>query len=1004
MGAVYFSASRQSKKIIIKPFTSYSVKGEIKTINHMFRRILTLLPVLLAISSFNLLAQNQNLSPDQLTQNRQQRRTKNTLTFMLQDASNSLPVSFATAYVTKDTTLNNPIYSLSDVDGNAVMENVPTGQMYLTVELMGYIKVQNRVNIEEGNNDLGVIFMKPDVQRLDESVVTAIGNPIVVKKDTIEYTASSFKTGENDMLEELLKKLPGVEVSEDGTITANGEEITKITIGGKTFFLDDPQLALKNIPARIVEKVKVVEKKSDQAEFTGIDDGESEKVIDLSINPGMMDGWFGSIGGGAGNDITQNDPDTRFEGATMIGHFSDDLQVSILGNANNTNNRGFNDMTSNMMSTMRASIGGRGQGGSTSGNNGITTSWMGGTNIMANLLDDKMELGGNYLYSGSDKDIQSQTSETTFLTENENLYTQTESQELSTTQGHRASLELDYKLSDKTSILFRPDFNYGIGKYSDQSTYSTDKTFNDGSSAESLNDGMSKSDGESNTLSTAGTILFRQKLGDTPGRTISLYSRYSFSQSNLDAYNYSLTNENNEGESRSSIIDQNYLLDQQDYSVNSRLTYTEPLGNNYFLEASYRFSWRENNSVKNTYNLNSLTGEYDILDALYSTNYSNTFMNHDMRINAIKQEEKYTIQIGASAQPATTISTQRVDKVDSTTEYTVWNFAPSARIDFNFSDNSFLRLRYNGRTNQPSITQLQPVPDNTNPLYIQLGNPNLLPEFRHDLFAMHSYTNKETFFSVYSRLGASYVKDPIVNARWYDDTGVQSTAPVNANGDSYNTYAYVTLNTPIAKSKFSISSSTSSSISSSLNYTGIGNEDNLEDIFSSLELERTTNLNVSENLKFTYRNNLVEASIAGIVRYQNSYYSFDSNQLTSTWTNTARASVILSLPFGLEFKTNADYNFYVGYEDGFGDRQIIWNAELTQLLFKKKASLSLKVYDILDQANSVYRVNGDNFTRDVITNSLGRYFTLSFIYRFGEQKQAPQKSRYGGGGYHLRRG
>ena len=318
----------------------------------------------------------------------------------LVDSKTSEPVSFATVSLTVKGEDTPAKYVLSDSEGKAELLKVRHNTYILRAELMGYKTHTQEVKVEK-SVDLGEVKMEEDVEVLDAARVTDVGNPIIIRKDTIEYTASSFKTSDSDMLEELLKKLPGVEVEADGSITANGETISKITIDGKTFFLDDPQLASKNIPAKLIERVKVVEKKSDQAIFTGIDDGEHETVIDLTMKPGMMQGWFGNIMGGGGHDVPgagSDMNDWRYQGAAMVGRFTDKSQISIILNGNNTNNRGFNDMAGSMMQGMRGGGGGMGRGmGGWGRGNGITTSWMGGLNGAFTLLDDKMDLAGNYL-------------------------------------------------------------------------------------------------------------------------------------------------------------------------------------------------------------------------------------------------------------------------------------------------------------------------------------------------------------------------------------------------------------------------------------------------------------------------------------------------------------------------------------------------------------------------------------------------------------------------------
>ena len=455
----------------------------------------------------------------------------------LVDEKTSEPVSFATASLTVKGETTTAKYVLTNNEGAAEITKVKKGTYKFKAELMGYTTYEKEIVVEK-NIDLGTIKMAEDVKVLDAASVSAVGNPIIVKKDTIEYTASSFKTSDNDMLEQLLKKLPGVEVGSDGSITANGETIKKITIDGKTFFLDDPQLASKNIPAKLVEKVKVVEKKSDQAKFTGIDDGEEETIIDLSLRQGMMQGWFGNTMAGGGADIPgagSDMTDPRFQTAAMVGRFTDKSQISVIMNANNTNNRGFNDMAGSMMQGMRGGGGGMGRGmGGWGGGNGITTSWMGGLNGAFTLFDDRMELGSNYLYNGSIRDVLEESSKITYLENGTRLINDEQGINTTRTQGHRFGMRLEHEFSDNTSIIFEPQVNFGAGsfnQYSDFQTY-TEK----GEMRDSTNRGYNSNLGDNNNWSASGFLVFRHRLGK-PGRTISANVRFSFSDNELLGFN-----------------------------------------------------------------------------------------------------------------------------------------------------------------------------------------------------------------------------------------------------------------------------------------------------------------------------------------------------------------------------------------------------------------------------------------------------------------------------------
>ncbi|MGN0188392.1 MAG: TonB-dependent receptor domain-containing protein, partial [Candidatus Cryptobacteroides sp.] len=707
---------------------------------------------------------------------------QSTIRLTLQDSKSGEPIGFATVSLTPENSTKAYKYVLTTSEGKAEFTEVKKGTFRLKAEQMGYKPYETTVKNEGKSIDLGVLKMEEDVEVLDAAKVSAVGNPIVVKKDTIEYNASSFKVTDNDMLENLLKKLPGVEVASDGSITANGETITKITIDGKTFFLDDPQLASKNIPAKIVEKVKVVEKKSDQAIFTGIDDGEEETIIDLSLRPGMMKGWFGNVSAGGGHDIQQTweEGDWRYQGAAMIGRFTDKSQLSIILNGNNTNNRGFNDMAGSMMQSMRGGGGmGRGSGG-WGQNSGITTSWMGGVNGAFTLLDGNMDLGGNYLYSGSNKSLLEKSDKTTYLDGGDMLlygkggpanYGKSDGYGYSNTltQGHRFGIKLEHKFSDNTSIIFEPQVNFGYGNYNEYSDFVTKKYRSAQNDTIMNNDGFNSTLGYNSNWTTSGRFLLRQRLGK-PGRTLSLNVQYSFSGNKLrDALNQSLTRNydqdgnimtDSEGNAVTDLVNQRINSISNSQSVDARLSYTEPLGHDFYLEATYRYAWARSHSDKDAFDSGDVdafsAGSHpynpvgEVLNQTYSSEITNISQRHNGGVNIQYQKGKLRVQIGASIQPTTThnktVTTHIVD-----TTYTVWNWAPQAMFSYEFTDNSELRFFYRGRSAQPSTSQLMPVPDNSDPLNVSFGNPYLKPYFSHDLRGHFGYTNKQTFFSIRGR-------------------------------------------------------------------------------------------------------------------------------------------------------------------------------------------------------------------------------------------------------------
>ena len=945
----------------------------------------------------------------------------------LVDKSTGEPVGFATVSMTLKGAKEPLKYLMSSETGEVDFEGIVRGTYILKAELMGYKIYEREVTVDRLIN-LGQVQMEPDVQVLEAASVSAVGNPIIVKKDTIEYSATSFKTSDNDMLEELLKKLPGVEVGTDGSITANGETISKVMIDGKEFFLDDPQLATKNIPAKIIEKVRVVEKKSDQAEFTGIDDGEEETVLDLSVKPGMMDGWFGNVMAGGGHDVPESgypdgsalDEGWRYQAAAMVGRFTKNSQISIILNGNNTNNRGFNDLSSNMMQTMRGARGmGRGMGGW--GRNGITTSWMAGANGAFTLLDGDMDLNGNYMYGGSQRYVEEQSSRTTYMDDGSLLIYDNNGYNLSNSDGHRFGVRLEHKFSENTSILFEPQFDFGTGSYTEYSDFITLGEYD--SVRDTTNRGFNENTGTNRNWTARGFLLFRQRLGK-PGRTVSVMMDYRFSDNDLWGFNQSLTRTFDEDLYSDDIVNQRFDQNSRSASLTGRVVYTEPLGHDFYMEANYSYSWNRSTSYKNTYNSGgSLSDLVDMegghmtydptgetYDGTYSNNILNRYVNQSAGINFMYQKEKLRAQLGASLRPTDTHNETNGEAYDSK----VLNWSPQAMLRYDINDNTNVRLFYFGYSSQPSTTQLMPVPDNSDPLNISLGNPYLLPYFNHNIRGMFGYTDKETFMSIHGRFGGSVVQNPIVNAQWYNAGGAQFSIPVNGPL-SGSVDGRLMINSPFGRnSKFSIFSMSYVRYNEASSYIGKSSfdmdspennyyddetaefdYDRFHNDFSVRKDEmfsenRTQSVNFTQRLRLTFRNNLVEVNLGGRTRYSKSWYTISEYNQKATWNNQIDASMNWTIPGGISIVTDCDYNWYRGYTTPQED-EFVLNAEISKLLFKDKFTLALKAYDILEQSKNLSVTDESNYHLETRNNTLGRYIVLSLTYRFGN---------FGGAGGH----
>ena len=925
------------------------------------------------------------------------------ITATLIDKSNGDPVGYATVSITRKGATKPLKYTLSSAEGEVKIDGVKAGTYTFKAELLGYETYSRDITVP-ANVKLGEIAMLVDRQQLEAASVSAVGNPIVIKKDTIEYNATSFKTTDNDVLEDLLKKLPGVEIGDDGSITVNGESIKKITIEGKTFFLDDPELASKNIPAKMVNKLKVIRKKSEQAEFTGIDDGEEENVIDLSVKPGMMKGMFGNVMLGGGHDVPSTDVqgDWRYQGAAFLGKFTDKTQISFLANGNNTNNRGFNDLSGSMMGNMRGGGGGmgRGMGRGGRGGNGITTSWMGGANAAWDLLGDQMDLGANYLYNHTNNFVTEDSYKETYLTEGRSLISDNRGSSTTNSGGHRFGMRLEHKFSENTSILFEPQFNFGTGNFNQNSEA---VTYNDlATAANRVNSSVVQNTGVNKNFNASGFFLLRQRLG-IPGRTLTAMARYSISNNNLDGINYS--NTHYDQEDRDSLVNQSYVNKSNSYSVMGRVTYTEPLGSNLYLEANYAYNWSKNISDKQTIDLETGLPAYE-----FSNNIINESNNQTIGANLMYQKEKSRFQIGASLQPTkTTNNTTRYDY--TTRKYTkldpyvsnLLRWSPQAMVWWEFNENSNGRLFYRGNSSQPSISKLMPVPDNTDPLNVSFGNPSLKPYFSHNIRAEFRNNNRKTFSSFNISASGGFTQDPIVNAMWYGKNGAQYTMPFNGKNTA-NVGLNGFVNLPVGQSGFSFSNMANVNWNQSNSYVGTdidmttydtkGYYDFMNEFIKNfndpayfakhIAVNTTNTISVMERLRVTYRADNLELQASGRTRMNKSWYTVSTRaDNTMTWSNQVRGSVNWTWEaIGMTLKSEVNYNWYNGYSTEQAP-EFVMDAEIQKLLFKNKVTLALKGYDIFGQAKNLSVMDNDNYRSEVVNNTLGRYIVVSLTYRFG---------------------
>lgn len=929
-----------------------------------------------------------------------------TVKALLVDESTGERVGFATVSITPSGKTTVSKYGQSADDGTVTLKSVTKGKYDFKVDIMGYKPYSAEISVGEKDLDLGTIKLSLDTRMLEAASVSAVGNSVVVKKDTVEYTASSFKTTDNDVLEDLLKKLPGVEVSEDGSITANGETISKITIDGKTFFLDDPQMASKNIPAKMVNRLKIIKQKSEESQFTGIDDGEEETVIDLSVQPEMMRGLFGQVSAGGGSDIPSQQeisPEARYVGNAFIGRFTSNSQISLILNGNNTNNRGSTNRSGNMMAGMMSGAMGGGQGGWGRGN-GITTSYMAGINAAGDLFDDRMEIGGNYVFNNSNNDVMESSNKTTFL-ENNNLIYNSSGVSNTNSGGHSFGLRMEHEFSENTSILFEPQVSFGTGSYVQSSR---DTTYNDdlAGNVSKLNEAYTDNSGNNKNVSTSARFLFRQRLGK-PGRTLTANVNFSYSNNRLKGLNENGTRSFlDDGTETLESVNQSFDNVQRSTSLSGRLTYTEPIAERLYLEANYSYNWSRSLSDKTTFDLDN----GGAIDYNYSNNIVNESNRQQIGANIMYQAEQVRAQLGFSAIPTRTYnSTTKYDQTAGTYSPQVyddfrWNFSPQAMLMLDPSDYFSTRIRYRGNTSQPSTSQLMPVPDNSDPLNITFGNPSLTPYFSHNLNADINYTNRVKFASASLRLRGGFTQNPIVNAVWYGSNGAQYSMPFNGPTTA-NASANMFFNIPVGETGFSINNSLNSSWSRGASYVGtdidmstyedpdkgfydfmeefIGNFNDPDYFAEHITENITTTVSMNERLNLRYRTDALEVSLGGRTRMNKSWYTIATLQdQTTTWNNQASVGLTYEwTSLGLTFDSDFNYNWYNGYSTP-QPSECVLNAEISKTLFNN-LTLSLSGYDILGQSKNLTVSDNSNYHSETVNNTLGRYIIVSVSWRFG---------------------
>ena len=857
------------------------------------------------------------------------------------------------------------------------------GKYLLKVSFIGYvtkiIPVQLTANVPA--KKMGNIELATDAVMLQEAVVVAEAPQVTVVEDTLMYNSSAYRTPEGAMLEELVKKLPGAEIDDDGNVKINGKDLKKIMVDGKEFFGGDVKTGLKNLPVDMVDKLKTYDKKSDLARVTGIDDGEEETVLDLTVKKGMNQGWFGNADLGAGTK-------DRYTGRMMLNRFVDKTQFSIIGSANNVNDQGFS---------------GGGGGPRWRSNNGLNATKMLGANFATQT--NKLELGGSVRYNFQDADISSINSSERFL-QNGNSYSNSNNKNRNKGTNLNADFRMEWKPDTLTNIIFRPNFSYGRtnnASRSESGTFNEDPfnlivNPNDYLNFDNLSDDPLKdirvnatnsaSLSKGKSLSGNATLQVNRKLNNR-GRNLTFRGVFGYGDNDNDQYTQSETRYyqllNHLGGDSILYRNQYITTPTRNYNYTAQVTYSEPIAKATFLQFSYQFQYKYSKSDKTTFDLldypdwaigGALPSGYEshAVDSL-SKNAEYRYYNHDASVGLRFIRPKYQLNVGMSFQPQnSTLSYKKGDYMIDTT-CTVFNFAPNMDLRFRFSKVSQLRFTYRGRSNQPTMENLLPITDNSNPLNIRMGNPGLKPSFAHTMRLFYNTYNAEKQRGIMTHFSFTATQNSISNStRYNEETGGLITRPENINGN-WNAFGMFGFNTALKNKKYTINT-----------FTNVNYQNNVAFLYNqdtkNNDRNTSTGLTLGERVTGSYRNDWFEFSLNGSINYTAERNKLRPENNQEPYTYSYGASTNITMPWKMTLATNIANQSRRGYRDSSMNRdELIWNAQLAQSLLKGAATVSFEVYDILRQQSNISRSLSADMRSVSEYNGINSYCMVHFIYR-----------------------
>lgn len=900
--------------------------------------------------------------------------------------------------------------TLTNGSGEFSITAPDNGKYLLRFTSVGYTSIVKPVVIsEDKNRDMGNIVFSADAIMLKGATVVGQAAKVTVQEDTFVYNASAYRTPEGSVVEELVKKLPGAQVDDDGKITINGKEVKKILVDGKEFMTGDTKTAMKNLPTSIIDKIKTYEEKSDLAKVTGIDDGEEETVLDFGIKKGMNKGFMANADAAAGTH-------GRYAERLMGGYFKDNMKLMLFGNANNTNDMGFPG-------------GGGGRFGG--GRQGLNANKMLGVNLNYEK-GKKFNMNGSVRWNHGDGDIRTEQSAENFVS-SAGSFSNSLNQRYTRSNSWNTNFRMEWKPDTMTNILFRPKMSYST---SDGITMGTSASYNedpymyvDDPLSEDAIDGLAERDLMVNTRknrsisygndkSVGAMLQYNRKL-NSKGRNITLRADASYKDS--DNKNLSVSDVHLYQVMDKYGNDSTYQTNRFNYTPSTsssyavQATYSEPVFRAMFLQFSYKFTYKYNKSDRSTYDFSNMGEDFfsgispayrgwngyisrldnpleSYLDEKLSRFSEYTNYIHEMQLMLRVIRQKYKMNVGVMVQPQKTHFVQDYQGTQADMTRNVVNVTPTFDFRYRFSKVSNLRIRYRGTTSQPSMSDLLDITDDSDPLNITKGNPGLKPSFTNTLHINYNNYIQNHQRAIMAALNYSNTRNSISNMVTYDEqTGGRTTRPENINGN-WNMSGMLMFNTAIDSTGYwNVNTFTSAGYN---NYVGYLSLDKRAD--SQKNTTRTTTL--SERLSGSYRNNWLEVELDGTLNYTHTRNLLQSQSNLDTWQFSYGGSVTVYMPWGMSIATNMHENSRRGYNDNsMNTNELIWNAQISQPFLKGNAlNVSLQFYDILHNQSNFSRTINAMQRSDTRYNSVNSYAMLHVVYRmnlFGGK--APRNDRRG---------